>query len=340
MSCCSGNRRLNGFRSTTLDFTRSGGLSRRCSEATTPDDVLIVGRRRHRPGLRTGPARSGPQRARDRGRRTSARGASHGNCGTITPSHAPPLAAPGMVADGAALDADARMRRCTSARASIRALWRWLLRFAARCNARDWRTQRARQGARCSTIRARGWRDWVRDYALDCEFVESGEDYVFRDPRALRARTAPSSPLLRELGVARRSDRRRRLRSAGAGAEARRRRRDPFRRRRRAAPGPLRRRTGARGARARRRDRRSTARCRRVERDGDGMRVRTVARRAAARATSCCALGAWSPRLADAHRRAGAAPRDAAGQGLLDHLRSRRRWCRRARWCCANARSA
>ena len=31
--------------------------------------------------------------------RDSAGGAtSHGNCGTITPSHAPPLAAPGMVA--------------------------------------------------------------------------------------------------------------------------------------------------------------------------------------------------------------------------------------------------
>ncbi|MDQ3228723.1 MAG: FAD-binding oxidoreductase, partial [Pseudomonadota bacterium] len=25
-------------------------------------------------------------------------GSSHGNCGTITPSHAPPLAAPGMIA--------------------------------------------------------------------------------------------------------------------------------------------------------------------------------------------------------------------------------------------------
>jgi hypothetical protein len=31
--------------------------------------------------------------------------ASHGNCGTLTPSHAPPLAVPGMTGQALALDA-------------------------------------------------------------------------------------------------------------------------------------------------------------------------------------------------------------------------------------------
>ena len=63
-------------------------------------------------------------------------GASHGNCGTITPSHAPPLAAPGMVA--VAL----RWMLTPDAPLYIKPridpmLWRWLLGFAARCNPRD-----------------------------------------------------------------------------------------------------------------------------------------------------------------------------------------------------------
>ena len=58
-------------------------------------------------------------------------GASHGNCGTITPSHAPPLASPGMV--GTALrymlqpDAPLYIKPRLDPR-----LWAWLLRFAGR----------------------------------------------------------------------------------------------------------------------------------------------------------------------------------------------------------------
>ncbi|MBP8909066.1 MAG: FAD-dependent oxidoreductase, partial [Pseudoxanthomonas sp.] len=60
---------------------------------------------------------------------------SHGNCGTITPSHAPPLAAPGvplralkwMFTPDAPLYLKPRWDP---------ALWRWLAHFAARCNRR------------------------------------------------------------------------------------------------------------------------------------------------------------------------------------------------------------
>src|ERR1041384_6633327 len=65
-------------------------------------------------------------------------GSSHGNCGTITPSHATPLAAPGMVAKAL------RWMLQPDAPLYVRPrfdppLAQWLLRFAARCNLRDYR---------------------------------------------------------------------------------------------------------------------------------------------------------------------------------------------------------
>lgn len=108
-------------------------------------------------------------------------GASHGNCGTITPSHAPPLAAPGVVAQALRWmftpDAPLYLRPRIDP-----ALWHWLLRFAARCNARDWRESAQARAALLNDSRVR-LADWVQRYRLACEFEEEGLDYVFRDPR-------------------------------------------------------------------------------------------------------------------------------------------------------------
>lgn len=125
-------------------------------------------------------------------------GSSHGNCGTITPSHAPPLAAPGMVATAL------RMMLTPDAPLYIQprvdpTLWRWLLRFAARCNVRDWDTSARAKSALLNDSRAR-LAHWVHDYALACEFVESGEDYVYRDAGAF-AHGQRDIDLLRSLGV-------------------------------------------------------------------------------------------------------------------------------------------
>ena len=126
-------------------------------------------------------------------------GASHGNCGTITPSHAPPLAAPGTVLKALrwALTPDAPLYippRLDPV------LARWLLGFAARCNHRDWEASARGKYALLDDARHR-LADWVARYGLACEFVESGEDYVFRNARAF-AREQRELPLLRELGVA------------------------------------------------------------------------------------------------------------------------------------------
>lgn len=125
-------------------------------------------------------------------------GSSHGNCGTITPSHAPPLAAPGMVATAL------RMMLTPDAPLYIRPrldpmLWRWLLRFAGRCNLRDWETSARAKSALLNDSRVR-LKHWVDRYALECDFLESGEDYVYRDPRRF-AHGQREISLLRELGI-------------------------------------------------------------------------------------------------------------------------------------------
>ena len=130
---------------------------------------------------------------------TTGCGSSHGNCGTITPSHAPPLAAPGRI--GKALqwmltpDAPLYMPPRFDP-----ALWRWLFGFARRCNERDWHASARAKAVLLNDSRQR-IAEWVRDYGLQCEFVESGQDYVFRSAHALEHELG-ELPLLRELGIA------------------------------------------------------------------------------------------------------------------------------------------
>lgn len=111
-------------------------------------------------------------------------GSSHGNCGTITPSHAAPLAMPGMIgmALGSMLRADAPLYinpRFDGPRL------RWLLGFARHCNRRDFERATAARWTilkHSRTLLA----DLVRDDQLDCEFTEEGELYVYRTAK-LRA---------------------------------------------------------------------------------------------------------------------------------------------------------
>ena len=126
-------------------------------------------------------------------------GASHGNCGTITPSHAPPLAAPGVVAQALRWmftpDAPLYLKPRVDP-----ALWHWLLRFAVRCNPRDWRQSTQARAALLNDARAR-LADWVSRYDLQCEFEEEGLDYVFRDPRKFQ-QYVDESGVLKTFGIA------------------------------------------------------------------------------------------------------------------------------------------
>lgn len=130
--------------------------------------------------------------------RTAGCGSSHGNCGTLTPSHAAPLAAPGTI--GKAL----RWMLTPDAPFYVKprvdpALWRWFARFAARCNQRDWAATMRHKGALLSHSRAL-FPAWVARHGLDCEFAESGVDYLFRTRDALEHDLAEVEPL-RALGI-------------------------------------------------------------------------------------------------------------------------------------------
>jgi D-amino-acid dehydrogenase len=105
-------------------------------------------------------------------------GSSHGNCGTITPSHAAPLAMPGMIgmALRSMLKADAPLYinpRFDGPRL------RWLLGFARHCNRRDFERATAARWAILKHSRAL-LGELVDKEQLDCEFTEEGELYVYR----------------------------------------------------------------------------------------------------------------------------------------------------------------
>ncbi|RDS85552.1 NAD(P)/FAD-dependent oxidoreductase [Dyella psychrodurans] len=126
-------------------------------------------------------------------------GSSHGNCGTITPSHAAPLAMPGMlgVALRSMLRSDAPLYlnpRLDGPRL------RWLLGFARHCNWRDF--QHAAQARSAILQRSRRLLDeLVREEKLDCEFVESGGLYVYRSAAKLAADERHHASLLDRLGI-------------------------------------------------------------------------------------------------------------------------------------------
>ena len=123
---------------------------------------------------------------------------SHGNCGTLTPSHAPPLAVPGMIGKAlrymAQADAPFYIKPSTDL-----ALLEWLLRFSLRCNAKDMRQSALARAALLSASREL-LRDTIRDNAIDCGFAETGELHVCRSQENLDE-LAADLPLLAECGV-------------------------------------------------------------------------------------------------------------------------------------------
>jgi D-amino-acid dehydrogenase len=126
-------------------------------------------------------------------------GASHGNCGTITPSHALPLAQPGVIAQGLRwmLQADAPLRIAPTLSPTRLA---WLLRFALNCNQAQ--VERVAPAKAAILNRSRALLEaFIRAEAIDCEFEPSGELHVFRTQQALDA-ACVELDVLRTHGVA------------------------------------------------------------------------------------------------------------------------------------------
>lgn len=124
-------------------------------------------------------------------------GSSHGNCGTITPSHLP-LPAPGTL--GRALRSMMRRDAPLYLRPRLDPqLLAWLLRFARRCNPRDFReTARVRCGLLAASRVALA--ELIAREQISCEFAATGTLYVWRDAAGLDAAQS-DAVLLRELGI-------------------------------------------------------------------------------------------------------------------------------------------
>jgi D-amino-acid dehydrogenase len=110
-------------------------------------------------------------------------GASHGNCGTLTPSHSAPLAMPGMVVKALRW----MLRKDAPFRVAPRLdpeLLGWMLRFAQRCNWADFHKANRAKAAILKHSRAL-IEGLVRDEKLDCGYAGHGTIYAFRDAAAL-----------------------------------------------------------------------------------------------------------------------------------------------------------
>ncbi|SFK77955.1 NAD(P)/FAD-dependent oxidoreductase [Rhodanobacter glycinis] len=126
-------------------------------------------------------------------------GSSHGNCGTITPSHAAPLAMPGTfgLALRSMLRADAPLYlnpRFDGARL------RWLLGFARHCNWSDFHRAAAARSAILQRSR-QVLGELIRAEGIECEFVEGGELYVYRTAKLQAADERHHADVLDRLGV-------------------------------------------------------------------------------------------------------------------------------------------
>ncbi|WP_022978003.1 NAD(P)/FAD-dependent oxidoreductase [Nevskia ramosa] len=129
--------------------------------------------------------------------KTPGSAASHGNCGTITPSHLP-LHAPGTLAKALKwmLKADAPLRIKPSLDP---ALLGWLLRFAKLCNERDFLATAQTKAILLKASRLR-LEQLIADEGLACEFERSGTLYVYREIAGYE-HAAPDAALLRSLGI-------------------------------------------------------------------------------------------------------------------------------------------
>lgn len=124
---------------------------------------------------------------------------SHGNCGTITPSHAPPLASPGMLLKAFKWMLSPGAPLYIKPRADA-ALATWLLQLARRCNARDWHQTAHAKGALLGASRAL-LATLIDEQKLECGFLECGLRYVYRDPGVF-ARECVEREQLLQFGVA------------------------------------------------------------------------------------------------------------------------------------------
>lgn len=123
---------------------------------------------------------------------------SHGNCGTITPSHIPPLAAPGMVLKAMKWmmtpDAPFYVKPTLDPK-----LISWLLKFAGRCNPKDWHASSLAKMDLLHSSR-RLLEELVKQENLACEFGSTGMHNVYKSQAGFE-KAAKEAEAVREFGL-------------------------------------------------------------------------------------------------------------------------------------------
>ena len=132
-------------------------------------------------------------------RNTMGSGASHGNCGYICPSHALPLAGPGVI--GKTLPS--LLKRDAPLAIPPRvdpALWKWLVRFSRRCNEAD--VQRSSVG-RDALLKSSMllYRALVQQESIACQWQDQGLLLVFRSSQEWSHYKKVADRLARNFGI-------------------------------------------------------------------------------------------------------------------------------------------
>ena len=110
---------------------------------------------------------------------------SKGNCGLVCPSHVLPLAEPGAIRTAATAMFKTNGPFRITPRFD-RALWRWLARFAKRCNVGDMlESARAIQPLLSSSMKL--YRDLVANEQISCEWHKRGLLFPYKNQQALDA---------------------------------------------------------------------------------------------------------------------------------------------------------
>src|SRR5690348_52455 len=194
-SCCCPNSCRNGAKHSKR---YSGDANRYTFAMNSPkDDVLVLGGGVIGLACALALRRAGAS-VRVLEQAVPGHGASHGNCGTLTPSHAIPLSVPGVRWKALRWMAKGDAPLYINPRPDLER-WRWLLAFARRC-----RMDLARRSAlaRCAILQRSHalLPQWLAEEGIDCDFTRRGTLYVFRDARTLQAERADVE-WLHELGL-------------------------------------------------------------------------------------------------------------------------------------------
>lgn len=126
-------------------------------------------------------------------------GCSRGNCGYVSPSHALPIAVPGIVGNTMKSMLSRKSPFYIKPRIDM-ALWSWLFKFWRRCNKRDMMASAKVKNALLQSS-FRLYEKILADEAIECEWEHRGLLFVYKDEKHFDHYAETDELLTREFGV-------------------------------------------------------------------------------------------------------------------------------------------